>query len=74
MVTVRQLRRILDGAFKSWKDPSQRAPNRRPIQKRITSPVKLPNQQTTIRVPKLSAPECAAYPANSASSRLCEAA
>ena len=60
MVAVRQLGCSLDGAFEPGKDPSQRVPKRRPIQNRTTSPVKLPNQQTTIRVPKLSAPECAA--------------
>ena len=35
-------------------------PKRRPNQKRMTSPAKLPNQQTARRAPKLSAPECAA--------------
>ena len=60
MVAVRQLGCSLDGALKPWKASEPARAKRRPIQNRITSPVKLPNQQTTIRVPKLGAPECAA--------------
>ena len=74
MVPGRQLDCNLHGAFKPRKRRSQPMPKRRPIQKRTTSPMKLPNQQTASRGPKLSAPECAAYPLNSANSKLCEAA
>ena len=56
------------------KDASQRVPKRRPIQKRTTSPTKLPSQQTTISVTRFNAPECATYPPNSTSRRLCDVA
>jgi len=49
-------------------------PQRAPLPVAPPPGPQLPNPQTTIRVPKLSAPECAAYPAKSVSSKLCEAA